>query len=60
MSDRYTELLTQSRAAPGIKCVQCGRFIAEEAMRNGTAKHHFEPLSEYGPEVSEWLCGECE
>ena len=59
MSDRYTGLLAKSKKAPGIKCAGCGRFVAYAAIDSGEAEHHFEPLSEYGPEVSEWLCGDC-
>lgn len=62
MSDHYEHLLTQSLAKasmPGIKCAGCGQFISYAAITAGEAGHHFEPLSEFGPEVSEWFCGDC-
>jgi rubredoxin len=40
-----------------VKCAACGRFIADERL---AASHNgFEPLSEFGPERSEWTCPEC-
>jgi hypothetical protein len=59
VTDRYTELLTVSKAKPGVKCAGCGKFIAVSDMLDGRAAHHFEPLSEFGPELSEWECASC-
>ena len=62
MTDRYMDLHRQSlaRAAmPGIKCHGCGKFIAYSAVVSGKASHHYEPLSEFGPEISEWECADC-
>lgn len=42
-----------------IKCVYCGRFISHADMQTGEALFSFEPLSEFGPEVSEWTCRRC-
>lgn len=43
----------------GAKCAVCGQYISHEAISGGQAKHHFEPLSEFGPERSEWVCALC-
>jgi hypothetical protein len=62
VTDRYEHLHAQSlaRAAlPGIKCSGCGQFIAYSAITAGEAGHRFEPLSEFGPEISEWFCAPC-
>lgn len=40
-----------------IKCAACGKFIANEDLAD--SHFHFEPLSEFGPEVSEWTCAGC-
>ena len=43
-----------------IKCVSCGCFIPfGEMVEGGGARHEFEPLSEFGPERSEWVCARC-
>jgi hypothetical protein len=60
MTDRYEELRTAKAARePGIKCAECGSFIGYREIDASEARHHFEPLSEFGPEVSEWICGRC-
>lgn len=43
------------------KCEGCGQYIPsrEMVLSDGRARFHFEPLSEFGPEVSYWLCGDC-
>lgn len=43
-----------------IPCTCCGKFMAYAEMDDGGgATFHFEPLSEFGPEVSEWTCRRC-
>ena len=43
-----------------VKCVGCGKFIPyDDTGEDGHARFHFEPLSEFGPEVSEWTCAQC-
>jgi hypothetical protein len=44
----------------GAKCAVCGQYISHEAISAGQAKHHFEPLNEFGPEISEWVCSLCD
>jgi hypothetical protein len=41
-----------------IKCGGCGKFIPYEDCLDG-ARYEFEPLSEFGPERSEWICKRC-
>jgi len=41
------------------KCNICGRFISMADMESGDAKHIFEPDNHFGPEISEWVCDEC-
>ena len=44
----------------GIKCAGCGKFLGYAEMEpGGGAKHEFEPLSEFGPEVSDWIRRKC-
>lgn len=48
-----------SRNEP-VQCAGCGKFIPYDDMaEDGPARFHFEPLSEFGPEVSEWTCRQC-
>ena len=42
-----------------VKCRWCGKFISYQDMDAGYAQFYFEPLNEYGPEVSEWTCKNC-
>jgi hypothetical protein len=41
-----------------ITCADCGRFISYADCLDG-ARFRFEPLSEFGPERSEWICKRC-
>jgi hypothetical protein len=48
------------KRSDAIKCVGCGKFISYDDMgEDGPARFQFEPLSEFGPEVSEWSCADC-
>jgi len=43
-----------------VRCTDCGKFISyEELGPDGGAKFFFEPLNEFGPEISEWTCKQC-
>lgn len=42
-----------------VKCAECGKFIPVDSILDGAARYHFEPLSELGPEVGEWICLSC-
>jgi hypothetical protein len=46
-----------------VKCAVCGKFIPysdlDEREEGSRANFYFEPLSEYGPEVMEWICASC-
>ena len=39
-----------------VRCAICGRFVGRGDM---DARHLFVPSSRYGPEISEWECGNC-
>ena len=39
------------------KCCCCGKFIGQADLDR--SHFYFEPLSEYGPEVTEWTCWRC-
>ena len=41
------------------KCNQCGKFIPWSDIEGGLCAHEFEPLNEFGPEVSNWYCANC-
>lgn len=43
--------------ADPVKCVCCGKFISYAALDH--SHEYFEPLNEFGPEVSEWTCPSC-
>ncbi len=40
-----------------IRCNDCGKFLAFADLC--FSKHHFQPLSEMGPEESWWSCPSC-
>lgn len=40
-----------------VKCASCGKFIGLDQFDD--AHCDYEPLSEYGPERIEWICGRC-
>ena len=42
-----------------VRCVSCGHYISNTEMRFGLARFKFEPLNEFGPEISEWECRNC-
>lgn len=41
-----------------IKCSECGRFISYEDLK--ISKVEYTPLSEFGPEIIEWTCPNCD
>jgi len=40
-----------------LRCADCGKFIGHADLPE--SRHYFEPLNEYGAEVSEWTCPRC-
>ena len=42
-----------------IKCAECGTFVATDEMTDGRAKFHYEPETEFGHELTEWVCERC-
>lgn len=42
------------KAARAVRCAECGKFIADTDLERSRFEH--EPLNEFGPEVSEWVC----
>lgn len=49
----------QAKGTKTVRCSGCGVFISYADIESGAAVHRFEPLSEFGPEVSEWSCPKC-
>lgn len=47
--------------AERIKCAECGKFIPYDDMVSvpPAAKFFFEPESEFGREICEWVCAKC-
>lgn len=40
-----------------VRCDACGQFIGGEAWFS--ARCSYTPLSEFSPEILEWVCGPC-
>lgn len=51
---QWSRLMLKVDAAARPRCDSCGRFVDCE-----TARCHYEPLSEFGPEIIEWTCRAC-
>jgi hypothetical protein len=56
MIDKLGGYETVYRKTLPMNCVGCGQFVGAS---DEDARCEYEPLSEYGPEKIEWLCGGC-
>lgn len=50
----------QALARPfNIRCNDCGQFISRDSIVDKSAKYHFIPDNQFGPEESYWICKKC-